>query len=335
MDQVIQDFVVSLAADRGASPHTLGAYQTDLRQLEDFVQQLQIGDWAEVDLGTLQAFSAHLAEREYAPTSIVRKLAAARAFFRYLHRVAMIGDDPARSLGSPRVEKMLPPTLTQQEVALLFRQIAVTTPAGLRDAAMLRVLHATGLRVSELVALAVADLDADLGYLRCTARNGRGRRLPLSPPAQTAVADYLRDGRPRLTRDDACHALFVNHHGERLTRQGFWLIMKGYARAAGIGDITPHTLRHSFALSLIGQGVEMRSVQELLGHANMSTTQLYRQLKRARSTAPEVGENAPDDAREALTTLDADDTQPASMRTGERPFALASRRIDDASDDPR
>jgi integrase/recombinase XerD len=287
MEQAIQDFIMSLTTERGASQNTLGAYHTDLRQLHDFLSRQGIGSWADVDYDRLRAFAAHLGEREYATTSVARKLAALKSFFQYLRATGAIAEDPTLELHSPKVPKYQPHALTPDEIARLFAQPCADTPMGSRDAAMLHVMYATGLRVSELVSIDLADLDAGLTRVRCPGRNGRARLLPLADVARGHLSVYLGKSRPRLARIDTLEALFLNHHGERLTRQGFWLIMKGYARAAGITDLTPHTLRHSFAMDMIARGAELRSVQELLGHANISTTQMYRQLRPMRA-APDA-----------------------------------------------
>jgi len=178
--------------------------------------------------------------------------------------------------------------LSAEQISSLFRQIEVETSAGQRDLAMLHMLYATGMRVTELVSLSMADFDATRATVVCPGRNGRNRRervLPLPPIAVEAVQQYIHTARPRLMlRHPEEEALFLNHHGERLTRQGFWLIIKGYARQAGITTITPHMLRHSFAMLMLKGGMELRSVQELLGHAHISTTQVYSQLARAKTT---------------------------------------------------
>jgi integrase/recombinase XerD len=295
MDQAIQDYILSLASERGASQNTLGAYQTDLRQFQDFLLRQGVVSWDAVDEAATRAFVELLVEREYATTSIARKVAAVKSFFQFLRARQAIQADPAATLTAPRVEKFLPHALAPHEVARLIGQPATDTSAGLRDAAMLQVLCSTGLRVSELVAVQLHDLDDDAGHVRCPGRNGRERVLPLGATARTALVAYLERARPSLARDHTVEALFLNHHGERLTRQGFWLIIKGYARQAGIAEITPHTLRHSFALDLIESGMELRDVQELLGHASISTTQLYRHVRRgslatetAAAPAPEV-----------------------------------------------
>lgn len=304
VEQAIQAFIVSLAAERGSSRNTLEAYHTDLRQLQDFLRRERIGRWADVRSHHLEAFVAHLRDREYANTSIARKLAAVKAFCFHLHLSGVTEHDPAVGLSAPRIEKYLPHALSRSEVARLFEQIVPVTPAGQRDAAMLQVLYGTGLRVSELISLDLDNVAAELTEIQCPARSGRHRRLPLPLTARAALDEYLQDARPRLLRQTLTTALFLNHHGERLTRQGFWLIIKGYARTAGIGDITPHMLRHSFALDLVERGVELRSVQEMLGHAHLSTTQVYRHLRKSQ-LAPAAG---------AAVHADADD---GTLRTAE------------------
>jgi integrase/recombinase XerD len=290
MEQAIQAYLGALSSGHGASANTLDAYHTDLRQLQDFMVRHQVLGWAHVRPDHLHAFMAELNAREYAPTSIARKLAAVKSFFRYLSVSGSIAQEPVATLAAPRVRKELPHTLTTEEIARLFTQLSPTSPAGVRDAAMLHVLYATGMRVSEVVGIVLRDLDVALAHVFCAGRKGRERILPLSHPAQTALTAYLNNGRPQLLRGLDSTALFLNHHGERLTRQGFWLIVKGYARAAGLAEITPHTLRHAFALDMLAQGMELRGVQQLLGHANLSTTQMYRQFQEA----PQSNESAAD-----------------------------------------
>jgi len=196
----------------------------------------------------------------------------------------IISSDPVENLGAPRIQRELPHILSPEQIADLFRQVDVETPAGKRDFAMLQMLYATGMRVSELISLNLSDFDANSATIVCPGRNGRSKRvrvLPLPTTVVEATNRYLQIARPGLvTRHPDEQALFLNHHGERLTRQGFWLIIKGYAREASITEITPHMLRHSFAIMMLQGGMELRSVQELLGHAHISTTQVYNQLAR-------------------------------------------------------
>ncbi len=299
MDRAIQDFIAALEAQRNASANTVGAYRTDLRQLAEFLSHKGISTWPEVTPVLVAQFVASLRERQYATTSIARKVAAMKSFFHYLRARRVISADPTESLDTPKVEKFPPSVLTPQEVQRLFAAVRAESDAGQRDLAMLHCLASTGMRVTELVSRDVAHLDLARGEIRCRGRN-RERVLAISPAGQRALAMYLDNGRSNLVHDQRETALFVNHHGQRLTRQGFWLIMKGYAKQAGITHITPHTMRHSFAYEMLRKGTDLRTVQELLGHANISTTQVYAHLQRQNPT-PRVG------VLEGITTLRDDD----------------------------
>jgi len=226
--------------------------------------------------------------QSYRSTTIARKIAAVKSFFRYLRSAGYIEADPVEKLEAPRVQKELPGVLSAEQIHSLFEQVEVETPVGQRDLAMLHMLYATGMRVSELVSLNLSDFDAERATVLCPGRSGRQKRervVPLPPIAVEATLQYLQVARPRLMqRHPEEESVFLNHHGERLTRQGFWLIIKGYARQVGITTITPHMLRHSFAALMLKGGMELRSVQERLGHAHISTTQVYNQVVRARTT---------------------------------------------------
>lgn len=287
MEREIQDYVSALASQKKSSENTLGAYRSDLRQLASFAGSQHVVSWGEVTPALINSFIDELNRRQYATTSIARKIAAVKSFFHFLLANGTISTDPTRELGAPRVEKYMPAALAHDDVERLLAAVTTDTVSGQRDYAMLQCLYSTGMRVTELVSTDVADLDLARGHIRCSGRNGRERLLPLRPVAQHALAAYLNDGRRSLAHNPEEQSLFLNHHGQRLTRQGFWLIMKGYAKAAGISRITPHTLRHSFALEMLGRGVELRAVQELLGHANISTTQVYNLLHQAKSNSIE------------------------------------------------
>ncbi len=280
MDDAIQDFVAALATERKSSQNTLGAYRTDLRQLIDFLRRRGIGSWEDVTPALIADFVLDLRERLYATTSIARKVAALKSFFHHLVATHIIMHDPSEALQAPKVEKYLPHALRPEEIERLFAAVSAASGVGQRDLAMLHTIYSTGMRVTELISLDVANVDLTHGHVRCVGRSRRERILPLSLTAQSALARYMADSRRLLNRGNGETALFLNHHGQRLTRQGFWLIIKGYAKAAGIENITPHTLRHSFALDMLGRGMELRSVQVLLGHANISTTHVYKQLRR-------------------------------------------------------
>lgn len=280
MDDAIQDFVAALASERKSSQNTLGAYRTDLRQFIDFLRRRGIGSWEEVTPALIADFVLDLRERLYATTSIARKVAALKSFFHHLVATHVITHDPSEALQAPKVEKYLPHALRPEEIERLFAAVSAASGVGQRDLAMLHTIYSTGMRVTELISLDVANVDLTHGHVRCVGRGRRERILPLSLAAQSALTRYMEDFRRLLNRGNGETALFLNHHGQRLTRQGFWLIIKGYAKTAGIENITPHTLRHSFALDMLGRGMELRSVQVLLGHANISTTHVYKQLRR-------------------------------------------------------
>jgi integrase/recombinase XerD len=217
--------------------------------------------------------------RQYAASTVARKTAALKSFCHYLTDQGVLREDPSQSLASPRVDRYVPRAISEQEVSRLLdqpRQAAKTRrPDALRDLAMIETLYSSGMRVSELVALDVDDVDFLSNQVACPGKGGRGRHVPLRAQAMEAIDDYLKNGRPDLADPDE-RALFVNHRGSRLTRQGFWLILKAYAEEAKIENITPHTLRHSFATHALRDGAELRDVQQLLGHVSISTTQVYK-----------------------------------------------------------
>jgi integrase/recombinase XerD len=223
-----------------------------------------------------------LKERQYAGASVARKVAAVKSFFQFLHAEGAIQRNPTEALESPRVGKTLPKPLSVQQIDELLEQPSKKkTPESLRDQAMLELLYATGLRVTELVSLDLDSISQDRRSpsVRCIGKGAKERVIPIYDQALRALAAYLNDGRPRLVKNKKERALFVNRRGERLTRQGLWLILKQYAKEASIGaPVTPHTLRHSFATHMLRGGAPLRNVQELLGHANISTTQVYTQI---------------------------------------------------------
>jgi integrase/recombinase XerD len=286
MEQEIGHFLNFLSVEKGASSNTIAAYKNDLRQFRAYLLGLPTnGDrplWSQVDRGALLDFILDLRRRRYADATVARKVAAVKSFYSFLQAEGILLKNPAESLSSPRVGKSLPKPLSVREIDELLEQPRRrSSPEARRDRAMLEFLYATGMRVTEMVSLDMKDLHLSRGsaYVRCTGKGSKDRTLPLNEqPLQTLEA-YLEDGRPHLVRHRNEPALFVNRRGERLTRQGFWLILKGYAKQAGItSPVTPHTLRHSFATHMLRGGAPLRNVQELLGHANMSTTQVYTKL---------------------------------------------------------
>ena len=302
MEQKIQDFLTFLSVEMGLSNNTFEAYRNDLSQfhayLQDQAQRREAAGqlissaeappapaeniWATVNKARIVSYILHIKEKEYAPATVARKVAAIKSFFHFLQAEGAIPNDPTDTLDSPKVAKSLPrPISIQEAAALLAEPDKAKTPEALRDKAMLELLYATGMRVSELVSLNLDDVSLAAGYVRCFGKGGKERAIPVHHKAIAAVEVYLQQARQQFLTDPAQPALFVNQRGERLTRQGFWLILKDYAQKAGIGtEVTPHTLRHSFATHMLNSGADLRSLQELLGHANITTTQIYTHLTR-------------------------------------------------------
>ena len=285
MKEVIDNFLNYLAVERGFSENTIAAYQNDLHQLASFVEEEAakrgtIPPWASFDRQSMLSYLLGLKERKYAATTVARKVAAIKSFFGFLVAEGILRDNPMQGVSSAKVGKSLPKPISISQVHRLLEQpTKLSTPEAKRDGAMLELLYATGMRVSELVSLNLADIDTEGGYVRCFGKGHKERLIPIAPRAALTVKEYLTEARPHLAHNSDEKALFLNRRGERLTRQGLWQILKGYAKSAELGtEITPHTLRHSFATHMLSGGADLRSVQELLGHANISTTQVYTHL---------------------------------------------------------
>ncbi len=277
----IARFLDYLRRSRGLSRNTLAAYGNDLGQFAKFLGQQGASSW-DVPASTISAFLEMLVGREYAPSSQARKLAAIKAMYRYLVSVNAVAHDPSKGIGGARVVKQRPNIISVGEVdRLLAAAAASSSPEGYRDSGMLELLYATGMRVSEIVAL--NDIDLDIRNLRviCGKGTNRERQIPFGPRVVQALGSYLNQARNKLLGGRQASALFLNHRGRRLTRQGFWLIIKGHAREAGISNlITPHTLRHSFATHQLRNDGTIPEVQSVLGHASPATTQVYLELAR-------------------------------------------------------
>lgn len=290
MQPTVDRFLDALATERGFSHNTVSAYRNDLVQFIGYLVSPPTEDhirpadaWAELTDAHLTTYLLHLRAREYAPSTVARKTAAIKSFCAYLINEGVMRGDPSVNMSAPRVDKYVPKAMSQAEVACLLaepsKRGAGKRPEAIRDHAMLEVLYSTGMRVSELVSMNLADVDLARSRLCCTGKGGRQRMVPLSASAATSLDRYLTLARPILVAPPSEEpSLFVNHRGNRLTRQGFWLILKTYAERAGIGDVTPHTLRHSFAAHALRDGSELRDVQQMLGHVSISTTQIYRRV---------------------------------------------------------
>lgn len=286
MRDTVKAFLAYLTSERGLSGNTVAAYGSDLSQLVDLMEERGYkGGWESVDSSLLTDYALELQERGYSATTRARKIASLKSMFNFLVEEGIVEDDPTEALSSPRIGRALPKSLSEEEMALLLGEAySGDTSEARRDVAMIELMYASGMRVSELVSLSVGDLNLREKYVRCLGKGYKERLINLHDQAVDTVEAYMNYVRPDLLapRGDEAEredALFLNHRGERLTRQGFWLILKGYGRRAGIRTpITPHTLRHSFATHMLRGGAPLRYLQELLGHASISTTQVYTHL---------------------------------------------------------
>jgi len=281
----VEAFLHYLSAERGSSKNTIDAYRNDLSGFRTFIDGNGFQDPAiakAITRNSINAYIADLNSRRYARATVARKVAAVKSFCTFLLDHGDLSSNPATQVDSPRAPKPVPKPMTTVEVDLLLQEPRkYDSPEATRDAAMLELMYATGMRVTELVSLNMDSLHLEPmpAWVRCLGKGGKERTIPVHEQAIEAMTQYLDDARPQLLKSRPHQALFVNRRGERLTRQGFWLILKGYAKTAGIDShVTPHTLRHSFATHLLRGGASVRDVQELLGHANVSTTQVYTQL---------------------------------------------------------
>ncbi len=281
MQTLLEQFLLDIAARRGLTNNTCSAYRTDLEQFVAFLHERGIENWDVLVADDIMAFVLYLRERRYSTATVARRTAAVKSFCGYLVEQQTLAHDPAANIDAPRVDRAPPRPISVHQVdELLELPLQHAPPEGLRDKAMLELLYATGLRVSEMTALDTAHIDMDAATVACAGRGRRARTVPLGDTAVTTLEEYLDIARPQLARaaNEPTDALFLNHRGKRLTRQGFWLILKTYGQELGLGDLTPHTLRHSFAAHMLSNGADLRDVQERLGHASLATTQIYLHL---------------------------------------------------------
>ncbi|RLB15470.1 MAG: site-specific tyrosine recombinase XerD [Deltaproteobacteria bacterium] len=283
MAERLDRFLGYLRVERGLSENSLEAYSRDIAR---FLNSLGEEKTRPTDISSEDVLKYVMAISRYmAPRSVARNLSAIKTFFRFLASEGEISANPARLVDSPRIPRTLPDTMTVAEVERLLENVAPTSPLGLRDRAMLELMYGTGVRVSELVSLKLLDIYLEAGFVRVFGKGSKERLVPFGGKAEKALRDYLREGRPKIfsqKRTDSPY-LFLNARGRPLTRQGFWKILKRYAAKAGLSRrITPHSLRHSFASHLLEGGADLRSVQAMLGHADISTTQIYTHVTRER-----------------------------------------------------
>jgi len=278
MEKQIKLFLEFLENDKKLSANTLQSYQRDILQYQDYINKNGLS-FLKIDSDDLATYFSHLKGLNKKTSTISRNLATIRSFYQYLIRTKKIKKDPTVGIQSPKVEKKAPSILTSKEVELLLEQPRDIDLKGIRDKAMLEFAYATGMRVTEIISLDVTDVNAEESYVVC--KTGfKKRNIPLGSLSLKALVEYIEKARPILIKDDNTKALFVNVNGKRLTRQGFWKIVKFYKEQANITkDITPHVLRHSFATHLLQNGADLKAIQTMLGHSDISSTQVYMQFQ--------------------------------------------------------
>ncbi len=281
-ERELEAFLDYARVEKGLASNSIASYRRDLIEFLSFLRR-KGKNLGRVRREDIRGFLGSLYARGLGARSVARHLVAVRTFFRFLAQEGKVANDPAREVESPRLGQSLPKYLASEEIDALLRQPDPSTPAGARDKAMLELLYATGMRVSELVRLRWEDFEINLGVVRCRGKGSKERLIPVGKSALGAVEDYARMGRPRLAKTPGVPFFFVNHRGGPLSRVGFWKILAGYGRLAGITTrLTPHLVRHSFATHLLERGADLRSIQLMLGHSNISTTQVYTHVLKER-----------------------------------------------------
>ena len=280
MKKDLQSFIRFLSVERGLSKNTLESYERDLQQFVTYLEGQGVAAWRDSGRTHIAGYLSRLKQLGRATATLSRTMVSIRTLYQYLIRERMLESDPSVMVETPKLEKKPPTVLSISEVGTLLEAPKLESAGGARDKAMLELLYATGIRVSELTSLNIADVNLDMGFIRCIGKAEKERIIPIGSISVRCLESYLSKHRPKLLKKVADEeALFIGHLGTRMTRQGFWKILKRYSLDVNIQkDITPHTLRHSFAAHLIENGADLRSVQEMLGHADISTTQMYVQV---------------------------------------------------------
>ena len=285
MEDGVKDFIHYLTIEKGLAKNTLVSYERDLKSYMKYIKVIeQLQSWNDVRRMNIIHFLATLKEDGKSSKTIARHIASIRSFHQFLLRDKQCEQDPTVHLDSPKPERTLPKVLSMEEVDAFMELPKGTDEFGIRNQAMLEMMYATGMRVSELINLDIGDVHSTMGFVRCVGKGNKERIIPIGQTALQAIENYLSYARPKLvSKQEKSDALFLNHHGKRLSRQGFWKILKKLAQEANIQkELTPHTLRHSFATHLLMNGADLRSVQEMLGHADISTTQIYTHISNTR-----------------------------------------------------
>ena len=290
MNTYIEDYTSFMTDVRHKSANTVESYKRDITQYMLFLDETGVADASAATKTTVLSYMLYLQKKGKASSTISRTLASLRSFYVYMQRSGAVINNPTSNLEAPHVEKKMPQILTGSEVERLLEQPSAVDNKGMRDKAMLELLYATGIRVSELISLDLSDVNVAMSFIRC--RGGKKERIiPMGVTAKDALAVYLKEARPYMIKEENEEALFVNMSGQRLSRQGFWKLIKYYRNEAGIqAEITPHTLRHSFATAMLNNGAGLENVQKLLGHESVATTEIYthttfEQLKKAYENA--------------------------------------------------
>jgi len=285
MEDQIRDFTHFLIVEKGLAQNTIISYERDLKSYTQYLKKVeQLDSFNDVQRIHIVHFLGHLKEQGKSSRTLARHIASIRAFHQFLLREKASVHDPSVHIETPQLERSLPKVLSLEEVEILLDSPKTSNHYGLRDKAMLELLYATGIRVSELIGLQMEDVHLTMGFVRCIGKGNKERIIPIGKTAVNALEQYIDKGRSHfISKKQQDNALFLNHHGRQLTRQGFWKILKKIVREAGIEkELTPHTLRHSFATHLLENGADIRAVQEMLGHADISTTQIYTHVTKTR-----------------------------------------------------
>jgi len=284
MQELFNRYINYLEAERNASPYTVRNYTTDLLHFFQFLRTREISSLKEVDRHVVRDYLSHLMEKGFVKASIARKLSAIRSFYRYLHREGIVPTNPLATISSPKLDKRLPSFLTIEEVERLLKAPDLSKPQGQRDRALLELLYASGLRVSELAQLTLKQIDLDTNEIRVWGKGSKERVVLMGEPAAKAIKEYLSRDRSKLLGDKKSNAVFVTKYGQRLTERGVQKRLEEIAKKASIDKrVHPHLLRHTFATHLLDGGADLRVVQELLGHANLSSTQIYTHVTKSQA----------------------------------------------------
>ncbi|MGJ3242049.1 MAG: site-specific tyrosine recombinase XerD [Opitutales bacterium] len=283
LTEPVEAFLAWIQLERGLADNTVAGYETDLDQCARWLAKQGIRDWKDVEAADLSAWLSDLSRRKAAVTTLARKLSALRMLARFLVRENRRRGDFTEILSGPKLRRQLPEVLTVEEIGRLLEQPSLSTPRGLRDRALLELCYSSGLRVSELCDLPLTGVDLDQGYLRVFGKGAKERVVPVGGAAIRALRDYLAVGRPQLVKPKTGSACFISQQGKAISRKTVWVWLKRYAEHAGIGkNVKPHLLRHSFATHLLSGGADLRAIQEMLGHADISTTQIYAAVEQER-----------------------------------------------------